>query len=83
MIHMNNTQERIARCFTSVFPKLRRDEIANASTASVGSWDSLAHVRLLSAVAEEFGLDLDMDDYETLVSFPLILQYVETKVAHG
>ena len=80
---MNDTQARVARCFSSVFPSVPQDQISAASPESVPTWDSLAHIRLLSAVAEEFGLEFDMEDYEELQSVPLIVAYLEKKKSHG
>lgn len=80
---MNDTQERVARCFSNVFPDIPREEIPRASTASLAAWDSVAHVTLLSAIAEEFDMDFELDDFEELVSYPLIVDYLESKSANG
>jgi acyl carrier protein len=74
---MNSNHERLARCFQNVFPEMGPEEIPRASTASVSKWDSVAHVQLLASVEEEFGLQFEMEDFEELVSFPLIADYVE------
>ena len=80
---MNDIEEKVARCFSAVFPDLRPEEIPRSSMASLAAWDSLAHVTLLSSIGEEFGLDLDMDDFEALVSYALIVDYLESKLGHG
>ena len=80
---MNDTKQKVARCFSAVFPDIRPDEIPRASTASLAAWDSVAHVTLLSAIAEEFGLNFELDDFEELVSYALIVDYLESKSAHG
>jgi len=74
---MNSTQERVTRCFSNVFPDLPEEEIPRASTASLALWDSVAHVTLLSSIAEEFGLSFELEDYEELVSYPLIVDRLE------
>jgi acyl carrier protein len=79
---MNDTEIKVVRCFSNVFPGLPADEIPGASTASLATWDSMAHIRLLSSIGEEFGLELDMDDFEELVSYPLIIEYLEKNSAH-
>lgn len=48
-----------------------------SSIASVGAWDSLASINLYSLVEEEFGVEINMDDLENLISFELILGYIE------
>jgi acyl carrier protein len=78
---MNNLQARLANCFSAVFPDITSDDIPSASTSSLAAWDSVAHVTILSSVSEEFGVDLEMEDYEELVSFPLILKYLESRLA--
>lgn len=77
---MNNTQERVTRCFSNIFPDLPPDEIPRASTASVAAWDSLAHVTLLSSIAEEFNQQFELEDYEELISYPLIVDHLENKL---
>lgn len=73
---MNNISERVANCFLNVFPDVPPGEIPQASTASLAAWDSVAHITLLSAVAEEFGLELEPDDFEELTSYDRIVEYV-------
>ena len=60
---MNDLKAKVARCFSNVFPDLPQAEIPRASTASLGSWDSVAHVTLLSAIEEEFGVAFELDDF--------------------
>ncbi len=78
---MSHLQERLAACFAGVFPDIQPDEVPRASTASLAAWDSVAHVTLLSAVSEEFGVEFEMEDYEDLVSYALILDCLEGKLA--
>jgi acyl carrier protein len=76
---MNNIQQRVALCFANVFPNIRQDEIPNASAASFAGWNSIAQVTLLSSVAEEFGIDFEVEDFEKLDSYALIVKYLEKK----
>lgn len=80
---MNDTSQRITRCFENVFPNLRPNEIPRASTASLPAWDSVAHITLLAAIAEEFGVEFAPEDFEELISFPLIVDYVEGRIRHA
>jgi len=76
---MTNIKDRVTVCFSNVFPNIRPEEIPGASTMSLAAWDSVAQVTLLSTVAEEFGVDFEVDDFEQLVSFPLIVGYLEKR----
>lgn len=79
---MNNikVKERVANCFLNVFPNIRPNEIAGASATSLAEWDSVAHVTLLSSISEEFGLDFEVEDFEELVSYQLIVECLEKKI---
>lgn len=76
---MTDIGSGVANCFSNVFPDLAAGDIPRASQASLAQWDSVAHVTLLSAIAEEFQLDLDEESFETLTSYPLIVDFVESK----
>jgi acyl carrier protein len=80
---MSDTSNRLVNCFLNVFPDIQPAEVPRASTASLPAWDSAAHITLLSAVCEEFGFDMPAEDYEHLVSFGLIADYLETRTANG
>ena len=75
---MNEARSRLIRCFAAVFPELSEQEIPFASSASVGSWDSVASVTLMSVLEEEFGTEFQPDDLEYLISFELILDHLQT-----
>jgi len=80
---MNDIKDRVARCFSNVFPDIRQDQIPSASTTSLAAWDSVAHVRLLSSIEEEFSLQLEMEDFEELVSYPLIVTCLEKRSSNA
>lgn len=74
---MNDTGSRLVQCLSAYFPALSQEEIPRASMATVGEWDSMASVTLIAVVAEEFGIEIDPEDYERFVSYELILDYLE------
>ena len=76
---MNNIPGRVATCFANVFPEIQADEIPKASTASLAAWDSVAHITLLSAISEEFAIELAPEDFEELTSYALIVDHVESQ----
>lgn len=78
---MSDIRDKVTACFRNVFPDLRPQDIPSAEAESVAGWDSIAQVTLVSAVAEEFGLALQPDDYERLNSYALIVAFVETQLA--
>jgi acyl carrier protein len=78
---MDNLENRLVRCFSSVFPDLSEDQIRNASVDSVPAWHSLASVTLISVVQEEFGVQVGLTDLPNLVSFSAVQNYVQHHVA--
>jgi acyl carrier protein len=77
---MDEHRARLMKCFAAVFPDLPAAEIAEATPERVPAWDSVANVTLLAVVEEEFGLTVDVDDLETLVSFEAMLDYLAARV---
>ena len=80
---MNDVHEKVARCFRNVFPDLRAEDLPRASTASIAAWDSVAQVTLLAAISEECSVEFEIEDFEQLVSYALIVDHLESKSSHG
>ena len=76
---MPDRRERLARCFSAVFPHLSLAEIERASSSSVAGWDSIAMINLMTVIEEEMGVSFDPDELERLVSFELILDVLREK----
>ena len=74
---MNDTRARLVKCFAAVFPGLSESQIESATTTSIEDWDSVATVTLITLIEEEFGIEVDADDLEQLVSFDSVLSYLE------
>ena len=70
---MDNLPDRLARCFSLVFPGLSPEEILSATAGQMSDWDSMAQVNLLSVIGEEFGIDIDFEEFEGATSFPALL----------
>ena len=80
---MPSVEERLQECFSTVFPNLSADEIRRSSSASVATWDSLATVTLISLIEEEFGVTIAPDEYEFIVSFDLVNQWLQGKTVNA
>jgi acyl carrier protein len=74
---MDEQKRRLARCFAAVFPELSSEEILQASSTTVRTWDSVAVVTLLAVIEEEFGMTIDEDDPARFDSFQAILSYLQ------
>lgn len=80
---MPETTERLIKCFIAVFPGVDPERIEAAGPATVDEWDSIATVTLMSVLEEEFRIEVDPDDIEHLLSFPLALAYVNRRLGTG
>ena len=46
---------------------------------NLGTWDSLAHINLITAIEQEFDTTFDIDDIERMVSFGEIMNVLEKR----
>ena len=74
---MDPTTARLRACFSRVFPDLTDEETLEARAEGIPEWDSHATVTLVSLVEEEFGVTLDLDDLEELMSFQKLLKHIQ------
>jgi acyl carrier protein len=53
------------------------DEISDEVTSdTVEIWDSLNHLRLVTALEDEFGINLTMDEINIMTNYPKIVELV-------
>lgn len=74
---MDELQQRLANCFSAVFPELSGEQVIHASSATVPTWDSVAVITLLTVIEEEFGISIEEDDPAKFDSFQRILGYLQ------
>jgi acyl carrier protein len=75
---MDNTRQRLARCFETVFPELSGEDVYSADQATLPAWDSIAAITLVNVIEEEFNIQMDFEELESLTSFDRVLAYLET-----
>jgi acyl carrier protein len=76
---MSERENRLIRCFASVFPGLTAEELRTVGIeSSSGVWDSLSTVTLAAVVEEEFDLEIDEAVLPELDSFPAFLRYLSS-----
>ena len=73
---MSENENRLIRCFASVFPELNAEEIRRASADSTASWDSLTAVTLAAVIQEEFCLEIDPEALPDLGSYQALGDYL-------
>jgi acyl carrier protein len=73
---MDKLSERLAKCFSLVFPSLAAHQIPSATADNVDGWDSVAQLNLLSLIGEEFSMDIDFEEFEGATSFGALLDHL-------
>lgn len=71
---MEKIRAKLVECFLLVFPKLDRSQVERASVDNVKEWDSVAQVNLLTVIGEEFGIEIDYEEFEGANSFDALAE---------
>jgi len=53
----------------------------DTTSDDIAEWDSLSHIRLLTAIESEFGFQFDIDEIELLSSVSAIVNLVASKAS--
>jgi acyl carrier protein len=73
---MSEDENRLIRCFASVFPELTSEDIRVTTAESTGHWDSLSAVTLAAVIQEEFCVQIDPQVLPGLDSFEAFRIYL-------
>jgi acyl carrier protein len=77
---MDPTTARLSQCFAKVFPGLTEAETLEARAGELPAWDSLATLNLLALIEEEFGVSIDLDDFDESPSFKSFLAAIQSSL---
>jgi len=77
---MPELDDRLTRCFASVFPALGADQIPEASVGTVPAWDSLAAVTLIAVLEQEFDTQIDLMEMPELTSYQAVRDYLQRQI---
>jgi acyl carrier protein len=76
---MSDQDDRLVRCFASVFPTLSEEEIRASNVVPLSDLDSLAGVTLVTLIDQEFGVNVDLPDLLDMGSFEAISQFLRKR----
>jgi acyl carrier protein len=77
---MPELDDRLTRCFASVFPSVPADQIHAASVESVPTWDSLSAVTLIAVLEQEFDTQIDLMELPELTSYQAVRDYLQRQI---
>lgn len=75
-----NDLERIQLIVTDVLDIDVGKLHADSSQQDIEEWDSLGHLRIVTALEQEFGIKPTMREIAELNSIPAITRYIETSI---
>jgi len=78
---MDETEARLRRCFSAVFPSLSATAMLGADATNTEEWDSVASVTLFATIEEEFGIQIDLQATDGLLSFAGLLDHLRARTA--
>jgi acyl carrier protein len=76
---VSDHDDRLVRCFASVFPTLSEREIRASNVATLFDLDSLAGVTLVTLIDEEFGVNVEPPELLQLGSFEAVTEFLQKK----
>ena len=76
---MDDVRTKLARCFALVFPNLDPNLYASATALTVGNWDSLAQLTLLTLISDEFEREVDFEEFEGATSFDALVRILQVQ----
>ena len=74
-----NIQNRLQLVLRSVFPSISQDCPDEWGPDEIEDWDSMAHLDLVMAVGEEFGVELDFNEIMGIGTIGDILKIIKIK----
>jgi acyl carrier protein len=77
---MDDIQDRLEKCFESVFPDLPAGQVRQCSQETNPKWDSIAAITLVNVIEDEFGFQIDFEVLPELNSFDRVLSYVKMQL---
>ena len=75
----NDPRPQLQAVFREVFDDDTLQATDELSRETLESWDSLGHIRLISALEEALGLSFTLEEIEAMTSVPQILAVLAAK----
>jgi acyl carrier protein len=80
---MSPSLARLQRIFADLFTVPQGNIMPTTSPETLESWDSLQHLKLMLAIEQEFGVQINPQDMEQLISVERIATYLDRKCQTG
>jgi len=78
---MSDTLSRLQPIFRDVFDDPTLDILPGSDSSTVLGWDSLAHINLVSAIEQEFGIHFALGELEEMRNVGEMTDLIDRKCA--
>ena len=76
----NDLEHRVERIMIAIL-QVDQKEVPTVRRGYTEEWDSMALVNIISALEDEFDLELSEEDYEKVASYQLICDLIRAKIS--
>lgn len=76
---MDSVTDKLNRCFAITFPALDPAKYAAASVENLSEWDSIRQLTLLTVIGEEFGREIDFEEFEDANSYEALARILQVQ----
>jgi acyl carrier protein len=71
-----NCAEKLQRCFRAGLALATTFDVTRAESGRLRQWDSVAHLQLVVAIEDAFGIELSPADVVELASYPAAVSII-------
>ncbi len=71
-------EENIKEIVSEVFGVDEEDVTPDTSPETIDNWDSMNHLKLVTAIEEEFSINLTMDEVESITNVKTLMDVVQS-----
>jgi len=77
---MSDILAKLQPIFQDIFDSAELTVLRESSSATIDGWDSLAHINLISAIEQEFGIRFALGELEAMTDVGDMIELMEKKI---
>ena len=77
---MSDLRNKTVKIFSKIMEVEASSVTDDSNPDNIEGWDSLTHIELISAIEEEFSIQISPEDSIDLENFSMLLSFIEQKV---
>jgi len=73
---MNKSSEIVRQIIMAVLELQQNDQLEDISMDSSADWDSMRHVSIITGLENEFGIFIEAEQAESLISYDKLITFI-------